>query len=995
MADRQVKVTLSAQVAGYVQGMEQAAKATRDTGSEADKLAQKQQAFETMGRAAMVAGGAMAAGIALSTKAAIDWDSAWAGVTKTVDGTDDQLASIEAGLRGLAKELPASHSEIAAVAEAAGQLGIKTPNIVEFTKTMIDMGETTNLSAETAATSLARFMTVMGTAQGEVSGLGSALVALGNNYATTEAEIMEMAMRLSGAGAQIGMSEGQVLGLSTALSSVGIEAEAGGSAMSKVMIDIASSADKGGERIGMFANVAGMSADEFTAKWKSDPGAALAAFVKGLANAEAQGKSTFGILEDLGISEVRMRDALLRSSSAADQFSDAMETGNRAMGENTALTDEANKRYETTAAKLGMMRNRVVDAAISLGDHFLPVLESGAEAVGSFADLLAGMDGPMGGVVAWGGLIASGILLTGGMALAAVPKIAAYKVALETLNVNTSAIGGKLRGVAGFLGGPWGVAMLGAGLAVRGFNSAMDASKVSAQEMENAIKQGTGAFDAMVNRAGQNEQGMMKALVDVSQHLDDLPALADKAATSGRGFWSSMSFNENAALDNIKELGDALASLAASDLPEAQRAFSDFVHDSGLNDAQALTFMNEEMAGFKSTLIDAAKAAGVATDDASLLKFALGEIGPAAEDAADGADAGEESLDGLGNTAAETQDAIKKLADEIRGFNAPVFDMRDANRRLEESYVDLGKTLSEHGHNFDIASEAGRQNQAALDDVASATNRAAAAIFEATGSQDEMNAKLAEGRNSLIDILAPYFESRDAAAAYVDQLNLISPEKVTEVIANTEGATANVEGVNDLPVPDKLFEIHADNAAAFEGIEGVNVKKINDKTAYVWGDTKDATKRIEELNNKQTPRKVVEVSANTSAFESAWSSITGRVGSAVVSIFGKKESANGNIFAHANGGIQAYAGGGFATGIYSGGAPIHKFAEPETGWEAYISGKPDQRDRNRQIWAETGRRLGIDDAKQGTTVNVKVYAAPGMDEEALTRRVVRELEGKL
>ena len=70
-------------------------------------------------------------------------------------------------------------------------------------------------------------------------------------------------------------------------------------------------------------------------------------------------------------------------------------------------------------------------------------------------------------------------------------------------------------------------------------------------------------------------------------------------------------------------------------------------------------------------------------------------------------------------------------------------------------------------------------------------------------------------------------------------------------------------------------------------------------------------------------------------------------------------NANGNMFAYANGGIQEFAGGGFPTGIYSGGPPIHKFAEPETGWEAYISGKPDQRDRNRRIWVETGERLGM------------------------------------
>ncbi len=55
----------------------------------------------------------------------------------------------------VAKELPASAVEIANAAEVAGQLGIKTEDI-SFSRTMIDMGESTNLSAEEAATAIAK-----------------------------------------------------------------------------------------------------------------------------------------------------------------------------------------------------------------------------------------------------------------------------------------------------------------------------------------------------------------------------------------------------------------------------------------------------------------------------------------------------------------------------------------------------------------------------------------------------------------------------------------------------------------------------------------------------------------------------------------------------------------------------------------------------------------------------------------------------------------------
>jgi len=895
MGNRTTKVTLTAQVQGYVEGMQKAARATRETGSETEKLAQQREAMETMGRTMMVAGGAMAAGLILSTKAAIDWDSAWAGVTKTVDGSPEQLAAVEKGLRDLTGILPASHTEIAAVAEAAGQLGIQTPNVVAFTKTMIDLGETTNLSSEQAAMSLARFMNIMQTSQGDVSRLGSALVGLGNNFATTESEILEMSMRLAKSGVQIGLSEGEVLGLATALSSVGIEAEAGGSAMSKVMIDIAASVEQGGDRLEMFAKTSGMTADQFAQKWKTAPAEALAAFVKGLANAEAQGGSTLGVLAELGITEVRMRDALLGSAAAADQFAGAMAMGNKEFEKNNALTDEAEKRYETTAAKLSIMGNKVVDAAISLGGHLLPAVEGVAGAVGGFADLLSGMDGPMGAVVAWTGVAAAGILLVGGMALSAVPKFAALKVSAEVLGITAAGVGGKLRGLGTFLGGPWGIALGVATLSVAGFNAAMDGSKTSAQEFENAIKQGNSALDVMTDKANQNESGVAGLFADVSQHLENLPALADKAATAGRGFWSSMTFNENAALDSIRELGNALAMLAATDLPRAQRAYAEFVGDAGLSDTQALTLLNEEMPGFKSQLIDVAEASGLATDDATLLKIALGEIGPAATTGANGAENQADALAELQGVAKDTSEAVDRLADEIRNFGSAQFDVENATIKFHDALADLDEQLASGQGSLDVTTEAGRNTLSTMLDVASATNDYAASVYAMGGSTEEVQAVLESGRQKIIDTRIALGDTEEQARAYADQL-IATPETIeTRVDLDTANATSQYWAWRNQ-------------------IEG-GVVTIRGQMAFVGGVNPSAA-----LNH-----------------------------------------ANGGIHAYANGGIQEFAGGGFPTGIYSGGAPIHKFAERETGWEAYISGKADQRDRNRQIWVDAGERLGMGD----------------------------------
>ena len=329
---------------------------------------------------------------AVAGKAAIDFESAFAGVRKTVDATEAQFARLEQGIRNMAKEIPASANEIAGVAEAAGQLGIATDHILSFTRTMIDLGESTNMSADDAATALARLANITQMPQSEFDRLGSTVVALGNRLATTEAEIVNMGLRLAGAGSQIGMTEAQILSFAGALSSVGIAAEAGGSAFSKVMIEMQLAAETGGQRLQDFARVAGMTGDQFRHAFQEDAAGALLAFINGLQRAEEQGETAIKVLDDIGITEVRTRDALLRAAGAGELFAEAIALGTRAWEENTALSEEAAQRYETTAAKIEIMRNRLNEVAITFGEILLPPLIEVTEKIGAFADWLANLN---------------------------------------------------------------------------------------------------------------------------------------------------------------------------------------------------------------------------------------------------------------------------------------------------------------------------------------------------------------------------------------------------------------------------------------------------------------------------------------------------------------------------------------------------------------------------------------------------------------------------
>lgn len=343
-------------------------------------------------RALSTAGMALTAGVtvplaamgAASLKAALSFESSFAGVRKTVDATEAEFAKLSAGFRTMAKEIPVSVNELNKIGEAAGQLGIRKENILSFTRVIADLGVTTDLASDQAATALAQFANITQMSQEDFGRLGSTIVALGNNFATTEAAIVEMGLRLAGAGAQVGMSEGQILALATALSSVGIEAEAGGSALSKVMVNMALAVQTGGDALKNFATVVDqtdVSGAKFKQLFETDAAGAINAFVVGLGRIKESGGSVVKVLDDMGITEVRMRDALLRTAGAGDALTKALDLQNIAWDENAALTKEAGERYKTGESQIRILKGQINDLFIELGNNLLPVLKDVLEGV--------------------------------------------------------------------------------------------------------------------------------------------------------------------------------------------------------------------------------------------------------------------------------------------------------------------------------------------------------------------------------------------------------------------------------------------------------------------------------------------------------------------------------------------------------------------------------------------------------------------------------------
>ncbi|MEV7962415.1 phage tail tape measure protein [Oerskovia paurometabola] len=380
------------------------------------------QAWDRAGTALTAFGAITTVALGATVKAAMNWESAWTGVLKTADGSSGELAVLEDDLRKLARTLPATHQEIAAVAEAAGQLGVGVNSVATFTKTMIDLGETTNLSADEAATAIAQMANVMdpsllSSADG-ASRFGATLVALGNDGASTEKQILEMAQRISGSGKLVGASSAEVLALSNALASMGITAELGGGVVSRILQDIYSAVKEGGPKLAQFAALAGQSADEFAKAFADDPVRALDAVAQGLNGVDASGGNVVGTLKDLGFLSTEEQRVLLQLKGAGDLLTESLNLANAAWAENSALIEEASKRYDTAEAKVQIAKNSINDAAITIGDALLPAVAAAAEGVADLATWFGSLPVPvqqaiggLGGLVGVTALAAGGFLL--------------------------------------------------------------------------------------------------------------------------------------------------------------------------------------------------------------------------------------------------------------------------------------------------------------------------------------------------------------------------------------------------------------------------------------------------------------------------------------------------------------------------------------------------------------------------------------------------------
>lgn len=433
------------------------------------ELADFNTGMKTVGKGAIVAGGAITAAIGGAlvscTKEAIAFESAFAGVKKTMDTTgmsteeaNKMFSEMRSEIINLSTKIPKSANELAGIAEIAGQLGIQGKNdVMKFTETIARLSDSTNIAGEEGALSLAKFMNVAGVAINDIDRVGAVIVKLGNNSKTTEADIMNMATRLSDLKLIAGFSADQILAWSAGMSSAGIEAEMGGTAMKKMVTQMERATLNGTDSLQQFSKIAGVSASEFKRAFEKDASNATLMFIKGLGDISKNGGSVSKTLDDLGIKEVRLRETMIKLAGSSDVVAKSLGMASDEWKNNKALMDESNQRYETTESNIQLMKNQIASAKIEIGTAFLPIVRDCATWIGNLAHKFNELDPATRENIVKVATLALGF----GLILLTVGSLIMFIAGLVTAFGVLSGVGAILAGVIAFICSPVGLLILG------------------------------------------------------------------------------------------------------------------------------------------------------------------------------------------------------------------------------------------------------------------------------------------------------------------------------------------------------------------------------------------------------------------------------------------------------------------------------------------------------------------------------------------------------
>lgn len=529
------------------------------------------------------------------------------------------------------------------------------------------------------------------------------------------------------------------------------------------------------------------------------------------------------------------------------------------------------------------------------GGSLVELLNWTADLMRAFEDLPAPVKGT---VSALTGIVGVGSLAAGTFMLA-LPKVLEFRDALKALG----GAAGLAKGGLSMLGSiaPQLLLFAAAATAMVAFNKAIEAGKTQQSEFGLALKQTTDLSVALQIATKDTKTNYWTD--GFRESLKDLPGLMDRVIYANEEMWGIVGFSDAKAVDNLKQMGTELATIAKTDFSSVQRAFVDLA--AGMDEIQVEALL-DKMPELRAEFANAADDIGLAASEGNILALAMGDIDYASEKSA-------QSLEGIAGVASDTTDAIAKLADEIANFGSAQIDADRAAIALEDKIASLGKIVAEGAGSLGVMTDEGRKTEGAMLDLVQAAGKSADAILKSSGSHEDATAVLDRARQTLIDHRVALDDDVTSAAAWADA-RLAGSESVTQAL---EGVTAAAEGLPPLKNAD--VKTDADNATGkLKGTRAAQDALRPNVSTKVTADTSAAIGPLQAIGNWLDRIASGAHAAITTSGGSTGGGAAGGGGSGGAS----GGRANGGTIGFAQGGtIPGYAGGdtvGFGGGVRNG-----------------------------------------------------------------------------
>ena len=892
MGERITRVVLEADIAEFQQNIDRAAGSVKGLSAEGKKLEETHRAMTMLGTGMLAAGAAIAAGVGVAVAKYAEFDQAMSNVAATGEDARRNMDALREAALDAGASTVFSATESANAIEELAKAGLSAKDILGGgLKGSLDLAAAGGLEVADAA--------------------GIAATAL--KVFNLRGEDMSHVADLLAAGA--GKAMGDVSDLSAALQQGGQVAAATGLSIEETTATLAAFASQG-----LLGSDAGTSFKTMLQRLTPQSAEAAAKMKElGISAYDASGNFV-GMEEFAGNLRTALKDLTPEQRNAALSImfgSDAVRAANVVYSEGEAgirkwiaAVDDQGYAAETASQRLD---NLLGDWEAFTGALDTAFISMGEGANGPLRDLVQGLTGlvdgfndlPDGGkqAVLWIGLVTAGVGLLGGGALVAIPKLAALKIALETLSVNGATTRAALARFVSFLTGPWGIALVAATTAVVALSSAQDKLRTSSEVFQNVIENAKSANELFA--AGDSAVPFLSRLKEATSSVkvfkENLDIIANNDFLRGlRGETSQLSAV-------LTTMGEELAKVAQSDAPAASNAFRLLSEEMQLSKSEQIDLLNA-MKPYRDELVKLADAENVDVTTKgrqinmnALLAYALGETAGATGDAAQATS----ELDAATQEAVGELDAMRNALDEVAGT---AMDMAAAHDDALGAINSLVDAASVEGATLYGTNDASIRFRDSIREVEQAHRASADAILQNGGTLEDAQAEWQRGRDKVIEMTSSMVGSREEAIAWADQ-NLGSASQVVGAMANVANA------VNSVPDQKNINITLSGGAVAISTIQAINA----------------------ELSNLPEYKGItVGVNGGVSGLET------------------------GGLFTY-----KEFANGGMSSGIYPGGAEIHKFAERTLPWEAYISPKSDQRRENYGTWLEVGNRLDFTQPRSG------------------------------